>query len=160
MIITRARLDDLDAIMTLEADGFDQGSWSRDSWTDELTVEDRQVLAYRDADDRLIAVATLHLVDDFADLLRVIVAPERRGQGIARKLLIAAILMAQASGAVRILLEVEEENLPARAVYARLGFDPIDRRRDYYGPERHAVVMELPIYLMSYSPSSAEDVAS
>jgi ribosomal-protein-alanine N-acetyltransferase len=160
MIITRARLADLDPIVALEADGFEGGGWSRDSWADELTGADRQVLAYRDADDRLIAVATLHLVDDFADLLRVIVAPERRSEGIARKLLIAAILMAQASGAVRILLEVEEENLAARAVYSRLGFSPIDRRRDYYGTDRHAIVMELPIYLMSYSPGSAEEVAS
>ncbi len=160
MIVTRARLADLDPIVALEADGFDRGGWSRDSWADELTATDRQVLAYRDADDRLIAVATLHLVDDFADLLRVIVAPERRGQGIARKLLTAAILMAQASGAVRILLEVEEQNLAARAVYGRLGFSPIDRRRDYYGPERHAIVMELPISRLSYSPSSAEEVAS
>lgn len=160
MIVTRARLADLDQIVALEEGGFDQGGWSRDSWADELTGTDRQVLAYRDADDRLIAVATLHLVDDFADLLRVIVAPERRGHGIARKLLIAAILMAQASGAVRILLEVEEENLAARAVYARLGFSPIDRRRDYYGSDRHAIVMELPIDLLSYSPGSAEEVAS
>lgn len=160
MIVTRARLADLDPIVALEADGFDHDGWSRDSWADELTGADRQVLAYRDADDRLIAVATLHLVDDFADLLRVIVAPERRGQGIARKLLIAAILMAQASGAVRILLEVEEENLPARAVYARLGFSPIDRRRDYYGAGRHAIVMELPINRLAYSPGSAEEVAS
>jgi len=105
-------------------------------------------------------VATLHLVEDFADLLRVIVSPERRGQGIARKLLIASILMAQAAGAVRILLEVEEDNASALAVYARLGFTPIDRRRDYYGPGLHALVMELPIESLSYSPESPLEVAS
>ncbi len=160
MIITRARLDDLDAIMALEAGGFEHGSWSYDSWSAELTGDDRQVLGYRDADDRLIAVATIQLLDDFADLLRVVVEPERRGQGIARKLLIAAILMAQASGAVRVLLEVEEANAAALAVYRRLGFSAIDRRRDYYGIGLHAIVMELPIDRLSYSPSSAEEVAS
>jgi [ribosomal protein S18]-alanine N-acetyltransferase len=161
MIVSRARLDDLDAIMTLESSGFEHAGWSRDSWAGELSGADRQVLAYRDADDRLVAVATLHLIEDFADLLRVVVAPERRGQGIGRKLLIASILMAQASGAVRILLEVETDNLPALAVYTRLGFSPIDRRRDYYGPGLHALVMELPIESLSYSPSSPlEEVAS
>jgi [ribosomal protein S18]-alanine N-acetyltransferase len=160
MIVSRARFDDLDAIMTLEASGFEHAGWSRDSWATELTASDRQVLAYRDADDRLVAVATLHLVEDFADLLRVIVSPERRGQGIARKLLIASILMAQASGAVRVLLEVEEDNVPARAVYTRLGFCPIDRRRDYYGPGLHALVMELPIRAMSSSRGSRNEVAS
>jgi ribosomal-protein-alanine N-acetyltransferase len=160
MIVSRARFDDLDAIMTLEASGFEHAGWSRDSWATELTASDRQVLAYRDADDRLVAVATLHLVEDFADLLRVVVSPERRGQGIARKLLIASILMAQASGAVRVLLEVEEDNVPARAVYTRLGFSPIDRRRDYYGPGLHALVMELPIQAMSSSRGPRNEVAS
>jgi len=160
MIVSRARLDDLDAIMELEATGFEHAGWSRDSWSGELTSPDRQVLAYRDADDRLVAVATLHLVDDFADLLRVIVTPERRGQGIARKLLIASILMAQAAGAARILLEVEAGNAPALAVYVRLGFSPIDSRRDYYGPGLDALVMELPIEALSHSPGSPYEVAS
>jgi len=160
VIVFRAKVEDLDAIMDLEASGFDHAGWSRNSWAGELTASDRQVLAYRDVDDRLVAVATLHLVADFGDLLRVVVAPERRGQGIARKLLIASILMAQAKGAVRILLEVEEDNAPAHAVYVRLGFSPIDRRRDYYGPGHHALVMELPIESLSYSPGPHEEVAS
>jgi [ribosomal protein S18]-alanine N-acetyltransferase len=159
MIVSRARASDLDAIMALEDTGFEHAAWSRDSWAGELMGTDRQVLAYRDADDRLVAVATLHLVDDFADLLRIVVAPERRGQGIARKLLIASILMAQATGAVRVLLEVEADNAPALAVYRRLGFAAIDLRRDYYGPGLHAVVMELPIEELSYSPESALEVA-
>jgi ribosomal-protein-alanine N-acetyltransferase len=159
VIVSRARVDDLDAIMALEATGFDHSGWSRDSWASELTAIDRQVLAYRDADDRLVAVATLHLVQDFADLLRIIVSPERRGQGIARKLLIAGILMAQAAGAVRVLLEVEEDNATARGVYTRLGFSTIDRRLDYYGPGLHALVMELPIDALSHSPGSLKEVA-
>ncbi len=160
MIVSRARVDDLDAIMALEASGFEHAGWSRDSWAGELTASDRQVLAYRDADDRLVAVATLQLVEDFADLLRIIVAPERRGQGIARKLLIASILLAQASGAVRVLLEVQQDNAPARAVYTRLGFSAIDRRRDYYGPGLHALVMELPIEALPESTGSRKEVAS
>jgi ribosomal-protein-alanine N-acetyltransferase len=160
VIVSRAKIDDLDAIMALEATGFDHAGWSRDSWAGELTGADRQVLAYRDADDRLVAVATLQLVDDFADLLRVIVSPERRGEGIARKLLIASILMAQAAGAVRVLLEVQQDNAPAQAVYVRLGFSLIDRRRDYYGPGLHALVMELPIDALSYQPGSLNEAAS
>lgn len=160
MIIFHAHEGDLDAIMALEESGFVHGRWSRESWATELTAPDRQVLAYRDAEGRLVAVVTMQLVDDFGDLLRVVVAPERRGQGIARKLLIASLLMAQASGAVRVLLEVEEDNAPALSVYGRLGFSPIDRRRDYYGPGRHAIVMELPIDASSYSPGSPVEVAS
>lgn len=160
MIVSRARLDDLDAIMALEVSGFEHAAWSRESWASELESPDRQVLAYRDADDQMQAVATLHLCDDFADLLRIVVAPERRGEGIARKVLIASIHMAQAAGAVRVLLEVEESNAPALALYRRLGFTPIDRRLDYYGPDLNAVVMELPIEALAYSPETPSEVAS
>ena len=38
MIIDAATLDDLDAIMALEAEGFDHGHWSADAWRSELLL--------------------------------------------------------------------------------------------------------------------------
>ena len=52
-----------------------------------------------------------------------------------------AVAAARAAGARRVLLEVEESNGPARALYAATGFAAVARRADYYGPGRHAVVM-------------------
>ncbi len=143
MIVACAGPADLDAICDLEEAGFDRSRWSRTAWLAELEADDRYVLIDRAADGTVIAVATFSAVADTADLLRVVVAPDQRGRGIAQGLVRAGIQWAQAFGATRLLLEVEETNDAARRLYDKAGFRPIARRDDYYGPGRHALVCEL-----------------
>lgn len=50
------------------------------------------------------------------------VLPAVRGQGIGRALLAAAEAHARATGCCKLTLEVQEDNAPARALYARFGF--------------------------------------
>jgi len=50
------------------------------------------------------------------------VLPAARGRGIGRALLGAAEAHARASGCCKLTLEVQEDNTPARALYARSGF--------------------------------------
>ncbi len=143
MIVSRATVRDLDQILALEESGFDRSRWSRTAWLAELEADDRYVLVARDSDGAAVAVATFSAVADTADLLRVIVAPEHRGQGLARALVRAGVQWAQAFGATRLLLEVEESNESARRLYDRSGFRPVARRDDYYGTGRHALVCAL-----------------
>lgn len=157
MIVSRATVDDLDAICTLEAVGFDRSHWSRTAWLAEIESDDRYVVVDRAPDGRVVSVATFSAVADTADLLRIVVAPEERGKGRARALVMAGIQWVQAVGATRLLLEVEVTNDAARELYDRAGFRPIARRDDYYGPGRDAIVceLELPV-LSSPSPDEAE----
>jgi ribosomal-protein-alanine N-acetyltransferase len=142
MIISHARPDDLPGIVELEKVGFEAGEqWSETAWADELAAPDRYVLARLDREARIIGVATFSCVGEMADLNRVIVRPEARGQGIGASLLRAGLEWASAVGARRMLLEVRPDNEPAVALYRRLGFDAITTRRDYYGPGRDALVM-------------------
>lgn len=143
MIITHARETDLGDIVALEQAGFDAAEqWSADSWAAELANPDRYVLARLDADARIIGVATFSCVAEMADLHRVIVRPDVRGRGIGASLVRAGLEWASAVGGKRMLLEVRPDNHPAVAVYRRLGFEPVATRRDYYGPGRHALVMQ------------------
>ncbi len=50
------------------------------------------------------------------------VLPAARGRGIGRALLAAAEAHARASGCCKLTLEVQEDNTPARSLYARFGF--------------------------------------
>lgn len=143
MILSRATLADLPQIAVLEREGFEHAGWSPDAWRDEIDGADRHVLVARDADGAVVGVATFQVVADVADLHRVVVRADQRGRGIGGRLVLAGIDWAQASGAQRVLLEVEAENAPALALYERLGFRPVGRRADYYGVGVHALVMEL-----------------
>lgn len=60
------------------------------------------------------------------------VAPAARRAGIGRALLAAACAAAREDGALQLILEVAEDNAPARALYEGAGFVPIGRRKGYY----------------------------
>lgn len=78
---------------------------------------------------------------DEAEILTLAVAPERRRAGTALLLLHTAWSRASSAGAVRLLLEVAESNIAARALYARIGFEQVGRRRGYYGAGADALVL-------------------
>ena len=143
MILSRATLADLPQIAVLEREGFEHAGWSPEAWRDEIVGADRHVLVVRDADGAIVGVATFQAVVDVADLHRVVVRADQRGRGIGARLVLAGIDWAQATGAHRVLLEVEAENAPALALYEGLGFRTVGRRSDYYGVGVHALVMEL-----------------
>jgi ribosomal protein S18 acetylase RimI-like enzyme len=53
------------------------------------------------------------------------VLPGQRGRGVGHALLAAAESDARAEGCCKLTLEVQEDNLPARRLYARFGFDDV-----------------------------------
>jgi ribosomal-protein-alanine N-acetyltransferase len=67
------------------------------------------------------------------------VAPDRRRAGIA-----ILLLQREFRQKAVFLLEVRESNAAARALYERLGFVEISRRKDYYdNPAETAIVMRM-----------------
>lgn len=82
-----------------------------------------------------------------AEILTVGVAPWARRRGVGRALMVAAIGVAQASGACEVFLEVDVDNAPAVTLYEGLGFARAGLRKDYYdrgaGGRADALVMRL-----------------
>jgi ribosomal-protein-alanine N-acetyltransferase len=72
------------------------------------------------------------VVVDEAEILTLSVLPSARGRGLAGRLVASAAGIARAAGAERLFLEVAEDNVPARALYARAGFVQTGRRKAYY----------------------------
>lgn len=133
---------DLDAIVALESDGFDDGRWSRASWADALASGRGRVLVAR-AGGEVAGVAALSHVAGVADLDRVVVRSDHRRRGLGRRLVLAGLDWSASVGAGRVLLEVDAANVTAVTLYERLGFVAVGRRPGYYGPGRDALVMEL-----------------
>ncbi|MDQ3559143.1 MAG: GNAT family N-acetyltransferase [Pseudomonadota bacterium] len=67
-----------------------------------------------------------------ARLYSLAVAPEAQGIGLGLKLLAEAEAVAQARGAVRLLLEVRTDNEPAVRLYERAGYSQLARQESYY----------------------------
>ena len=85
------------------------------------------------------------LAADEAEILSIAVHPDRRGEGIAGKLL-AAHREALLLNRIRTLfLEVEERNMPAIALYRRQGFAEVARRDAYYRKADGSVATALVI---------------
>lgn len=77
--------------------------------------------------DRAVGVAFVALHGDTAMLHALEVAVPHRRQGSAQNLIAAAALWAAAQGAATLTLAVTEANQPARALYERLGMQPVTR---------------------------------
>ncbi len=83
-----------------------------------------------------------------AEILTLAVAPDKRGQGLGRALLQAAIIKAEELGAQTLFLEVGADNPAALALYAALGFAKVGMRKGYYASASggsDALVLRLPL---------------
>jgi ribosomal-protein-alanine N-acetyltransferase len=77
------------------------------------------------------------------ELLRVAVLPEHRRNGVAAALLHHGLGAPATRSSERVHLEVREGNLAARALYERVGFEVVGRRRGYYPNGETAVLYSL-----------------
>jgi ribosomal-protein-alanine N-acetyltransferase len=67
-----------------------------------------------------------------SELLTIAVKPECRRQGAGAVLVESVAAQALLRGAQALILDVAEDNHAARALYSKLGFEQVGRRKDYY----------------------------
>lgn len=132
---------DAAAAAALHAQGF-ADPWSAVSIADLVAAPAVLALGWEE-EGRLIAFAIFQPALDEAELLTIATDPARRGERIGQKLIEAALSKLQAAGVHRLLLDVAEDNAPARRLYDRLGFALDGRRRGYYSTGRTAPVDAL-----------------
>ena len=140
-MIRLATPDDLAALADLERDAFGADAWDEAALRAELDGPGRRFVV---ADD-LAGYAVSMTLGDVVDLQRIAVRADQQRNGLARRLLDAAVAAATAARVDRMLLEVSASNTAALAFYAGAGFVEIDRRRRYYRDGSDAVVMRLPL---------------
>ncbi len=88
----------------------------------------------RDAGGTPVGCGALRKLDDErAELKRMFVREERRGQGLARRLLEALEAEAVALGVARVVLETGTRQHAAIQLYRRSGYVPIEAYGEYIG---------------------------
>ena len=132
--------DHVSQIARLEAQCFSD-PWSEKSVASELenplslwlvAEENGQVFGY---------VGSQTVLDE-SDMMNVAVDPGFRRQGIARALIETLIAELSKMGSRCLRLEVRVSNENARALYARMGFQQLGLRKNYYhNPKEDALIL-------------------
>lgn len=127
-------------LASLHAQAF-AASWSEVEFADLL--DQPGVFAVEEADGFIL----IRVVLDEAEILTLAVRPSARRAGLGGRLVGQGAIAAAQAGAVRLFLEVAEDNVAARALYERAGFGQIGRRKAYYaapdGGRTDALVLAL-----------------
>jgi ribosomal-protein-alanine N-acetyltransferase len=135
-------LQDLDGVMEVEQLSY-LTPWSRDAFISELVQTYTIYLVAKD-EERVAAIAGMHVVWEDAHVTNVAVHPLYRGRGLGERMMRELIERAHRRGARRMTLEVRASNTTAQNLYRKLGFvtAPGAIRKGYYtDTNEDAIVM-------------------
>lgn len=146
---------DLDGILEIDAASFPQ-PWTRSMYERDLEHPERAfILVARTSRRRVAGYCACWVVADELHINNVAVHPSIRRLGVGRALVEAALAAAAKRRVTRAWLDVRSANVPARALYASLGFVERGRRVGYYAvPPDNAIVMSIEIQEIGLNPGS------
>ena len=144
--ISAMKRRDLREIMPIEQGAYPR-PWSRtvfESELDRARAGDRHYIVARTGRE-LVGYAGLWFVadpaGDQAHVTNIVVAPERRRQGVGSRLMLELADVVVGRGCVAWTLEVRVSSTGAQDLYRRFGFAPAGVRRRYYENTEDAIVM-------------------
>ena len=82
--------------------------------------------------DNVIGYFVASSVAGEVTLMNIVIAPDKQGKGLGRKLLQFLIDLSRQKQELEIWLEVRASNSAALSLYNNLDFVEVDRRKDYY----------------------------
>ena len=129
-VVSEAAVRDAASFAALHGASFRRG-WTEDEF--ERLLLDRNVLAHRAGTGRdLEGFILSRLAADEAEILSVAVSASQRSRGLAGRLLDLHLRALAGRGARAVFLEVDDDNVAARRLYARRHFREVGRREAYY----------------------------
>lgn len=121
--------------------------WSENSISSELNSRISLWLVALDGNSVAGYIGSQSVLDE-ADMMNVAVHPDYRRQGIGEKLVLALAQALTEKGIRGLMLEVRESNVPAIALYEKLGFRQVGLRKNYYrAPKENALIMRKELSL-------------
>jgi ribosomal-protein-alanine N-acetyltransferase len=147
MMIDFMKKEDVDQVFAIEQASF-RSPWSKNLFLSEFRSPLISTLLVALADEplsrKVLGYTVYWIAADEMHILNLATTPELRRQGLARRLVLAAMKLAYQKGAKKAFLEVRASNAAARKLYENLGFEGTFVRRAYYdAPVEDAVVMTL-----------------
>ena len=116
--------------------------WTLDQLRSQLSDDRHVFLAAVDAGGTVLGYVGMMFVLDEGYISNVAVAPDFQRQGVADALISALMTRAEELALAFVTLEVRAGNEPAKSLYAKHGFVPVGRRKNYYDlPKEDAILM-------------------
>jgi ribosomal-protein-alanine N-acetyltransferase len=122
---------DLLAVERIERASFDD-PWARTALLQELVPSSLRLPLVLELEGEVVGYLMAWRSADELHILNLAVAPERRRQGLAARLLEAALALARRGGLGAVTLEVRPGNAAARRLYRSFGFAEAGCRPNYY----------------------------
>lgn len=122
---------DAETLAQLYGQAF-QSAWGVDFFRDFVTRPTSVAIGVKDASNGIIGFCLGTVVLDEAEVITVVVAVERQGEGVGTSLIAKLIEKMRLRDVQSIFLEVHEKNEHAKNLYEKLGFAEIARRPNYY----------------------------
>ena len=94
--------------------------------------------------DTVIGYVGSQTVLGWTDMMNVAVHPEHRRKGIGQALIVRLMELLREKNCECLTLEVRASNLGAIALYEKLGFQEVGRRKNYYrNPKEDALILRV-----------------
>ncbi len=140
------RIDDTTAAQLAQIEEIERQCfscpWTLDQLRSQLSDDRHVFLAAVAENGAVLGYVGMMFVLDEGYISNVAVAPAYRRQGVADALISALMMRAEELGLAFATLEVRAGNEPAKALYAKHGFVPVGRRKNYYDlPKEDAILM-------------------
>ena len=140
MMIVRMNESHVASVAELEKICFSD-PWSEKSVASELNNK-LALWLVAEEEERVAGYIGSQTCGDESDVMNVAVHPDFRRRGIAEALVKDLVDQLKAIGSRCLTLEVRASNAPAIALYEKMGFVEVGRRKNYYrNPREDALIM-------------------
>lgn len=136
---------DLDQVLTIERDSF-VSPWSAENFRYEILRNRHAVNYVMEREDDLLGYACVWYIGREMKINNIAIDRAHRREGLAERLLLGLLRRAGELRCHTAQLEVRVSNRAARALYGKLGFREVGRRKNYYQQEgEDALLLEAEI---------------
>lgn len=139
-LVTPMTFEDIQSIEVNFPEQFDK-FWSIDILKSDFQDHQSHYFSIKE-NQKVIGFAGVKIVFDVADIMNIAVRIDKRHLGIGSLLLETLIEYVRSFHCSKILLEVNEKNVPAISLYKKYHFHQIAVRKNYYHQVDDAIIME------------------
>ena len=139
-MIRKMTIDDLDQVMIIEKEAFDE-HWKRKDFEYEILENEFSNMYVYEENNKVLGIIGYYILFDDAQVTTIAVLKEARGKNIATKMMEAMIEDCNSKICSQLSLEVRLSNQKAINLYKKFDFIEMNIRKAYYEDGEDAIFM-------------------